>query len=146
MPGFAGFAGLVGLAGLAGLAGRDLQPGLKNLIWGRSRFPFTFPVQSDDFGICSTKRTEKTTKSSKSLFGHAFHGRLWSVGTGMSARSRDSQRQDASGPMDWPPPAGILGWMLKKKFGGRSRFPYTFPLQNCDFGTIRANIKKCENC
>ncbi len=140
MPGFAGFAGLIGLAGLAGLVGRELQPDLKKLIWGRSRFPNTFPLQNIDFGAFLTKMDNKSAKSSKSLFGHAFHGCLWSVGTDMAARSRDSQRQDASGPMDWPPPARILGWMLENHILGRSRFPYTFPLQNCDFGTIRAKI------
>ena len=30
----------------------------------------------------------------------------------------------------------------KNMIWGRLRFPHTFPLQNCDFGTIRANIGK----
>ncbi len=68
MLGFAGFAGLVGLAGLAGLVSRELQPDLKQLIWGRSRFPYTFPLQNIDFGACLTKMDNKKRKIIKIIF------------------------------------------------------------------------------
>ena len=88
----------------------------------------------------------KTTKLSKIIFGHTFHRRLWAVGAAMAARSRDSQRQEASGPMDWPPPVRMSGWILKITFFTGCDFLAFFLYKTVISARFGPKSKKRENC
>ena len=64
----------------------------------------------------------------------------------MAARSRDSQRQEASGPMDWPPPVRMSGWILKITFFTGYDFLVFFLYKTVILARFGPTSKKCENC